>query len=59
MVISFIIFKKWIGNYFDPSRIFLGKLPNIYWYWLLKCQDFMLFFVKCDGKLNIIVFWFG
>lgn len=36
---------------------FKAKMTKINWLKLVKYDDFMCFFVKHDGKLNIFEFW--
>ncbi len=36
--------------------IFQAKMAKILWFQLLKCEDFLLFFVLCERKVNIFAF---
>lgn len=36
--------------------IFQAQMPNIYWFWPLKCEYVLLFFLIHDCKLNILGF---
>ncbi len=48
-----------IGQLIDWSvnRHFSTKVQNNLWFQLLTCENFLLFFVLYDSKLNIFRFW--